>query len=146
MIVRKCAGGVLFYANQVFLLKNEKNEWVLPKGKIRNDDSSIDAAINRVRIETGLNAEVLSTAGETSYEFFSISRKQPVCNQITWYIMKAQNKEFAINKSLGFKDGGFYPIDEAIDMISYSQDKSLVNLSYKKYKEIMKEKKEKVAI
>ena len=31
MIFRNCAGGVVFYANQVFLLKNEKNEWVLPK-------------------------------------------------------------------------------------------------------------------
>lgn len=146
MIVRNCAGGVIFYANQVFLLKNEKDEWVLPKGKIRNHDSSIDAALNRVKIETGLDAKILSTAGETSYEFFSISRKQPVCNQITWYIMTTKNKEFKIDKNLGFQDGGFFPIDEALDMISYNQDQSLVNLSYKKYKEMMKEKKEKVAI
>ncbi len=146
MIVRKCAGGVIFYANQVFLLKNEKNEWVLPKGKIRNCDSSVDAAINRVKIETGLNSEIISTAGETSYEFFSISRKQPVCNQITWYIMTTKNKEFQINKDLGFKDGGFFTIDEAIDIITYSQDQSLVSLSYGKYKEMMKTKKEKIAI
>ncbi|SNS36034.1 NUDIX domain-containing protein [Anaerovirgula multivorans] len=146
MIFRNCAGGVVFYANQVFLLKNEKNEWVLPKGKIRNDESSIDAAISRVKIETSLDTEILSTAGETCYEFFSISRKQPVCNQITWYIMITKNKESEINKKLGFKDGGFFPIDEAIRIISYSQDQSLVNLSYKKYKEIMKEKKERVAV
>ncbi|SDK59369.1 NUDIX hydrolase [Natronincola ferrireducens] len=146
MIFRNCAGGVVFYANQVFLLKNEKNEWVLPKGKIRNDETSIDAALSRVKIETGIDAEILSTAGETCYEFFSISRKQPVCNQITWYIMATKGKEFQLNKNMNFKEGGFYCIDEAIEMITYSQDKSLVNLSYKKYKEMMKEKKEKVAV
>lgn len=146
MIFRNCAGGVVFYANQVFLLKNEKDEWVLPKGKIRNNVTSLDAALSRVEIETGIDAEVLSNAGETCYEFFSISRKQPVCNQITWYIMHAKSKEYEINKELGFKEGGFYPIDKAIDMISYSQDQSLVNLSYKKYKEIMKLKKEGVMV
>ncbi|SES75769.1 NUDIX domain-containing protein [Natronincola peptidivorans] len=146
MIFRNCAGGVVFYANQVFLLKNEKNEWVLPKGKIRDEDTSIDAALSRVKIETSMDAEILSTAGETCYEFFSISRKQPVCNQIIWFIMTTKTKEFVVNKKLGFKEGGFYPIDEALNMISYSQDQSLVNLSYKKYKEMMKERKERVAV
>lgn len=140
MIVRNCAGGVVFYANQVFILKNEKGEWVLPKGKIRDDELAADTASYRVEIEAGLNAEILSTAGETCYEFFSVSRQQPVCNQIVWYIMNALTKEFQINKEEGFLDGGFFPIDEAIDIITYSQDRSLVSLSYRKYKEMMKEK------
>ncbi len=54
--------------------------------------------------------------------------------------MKAKNKTCQINKELGFKDGGFYPVDEAIEMITYSQDKSLVSLSYKKYKDLVKNK------
>ncbi|MEN1762085.1 NUDIX hydrolase [Anoxynatronum sibiricum] len=140
MIVRNCAGGVVFYANQVFILKNDKNEWVLPKGKIRNDEPAADTAYNRIDIEAGLEAEILSTAGETCYEFFSVTRKRPVCNQIVWYIMNAKSKEFQVNKAEGFVDGGFYPIDEAIDKITYSQDRSLISLSYRKYKEMMKEK------
>ncbi len=140
MIVRNCAGGVVFYANQVFILQNEKGEWILPKGKIRDDELAADTASYRVEIEAGLNVEILSTAGETCYEFFSVSRQQPVCNQIVWYIMNALSKEFQINKEEGFLDGGFFPIDEAIDKITYSQDRSLVSLSYRKYKEMMKEK------
>ena len=34
MIVRYCAGGVVFYANKVLLVKNDRGEWTLPKGKI----------------------------------------------------------------------------------------------------------------
>lgn len=138
MIFRNCAGGVVFYANQVFIFKNEKNEWVLPKGVIRNEGLSRDVALCRVKVEAGIDAEILSTAGDTSYEFYSVTRKQPVCNKIIWYIMHAQTKACQPNKELGFKEGGFYTIDKALEMITYSQDKSLVNLSYKKYKEMMK--------
>lgn len=140
MLFRNCAGGVVFYANQVLILKNEKNEWVLPKGIIRNGALPMDVALKRVEVEAGVDAEILSTAGGTSYEFFSVTRKQPVCNEIIWYIMRAPSKVFKINKELGFKDGGFYEIDKALAMITYSQDKSLVSLSYKKYKELMREK------
>jgi len=138
MIFRDCAGGVVFYANQVFIFKNEKNEWVLPKGVIRNKELSRDVALCRVKVEAGIDAEILSTAGGTSYEFFSVTRKQPVCNQITWYIMHAKTKISETNKELGFQEGGFYTIDRALEMITYSQERSLVNLSYKKYKEMMK--------
>jgi ADP-ribose pyrophosphatase YjhB (NUDIX family) len=133
VIVRNCAGGVVFNENRVFILKNDKDEWVLPKGKIRNGSLPTETAISRVKYETGVDANIVSTAGETSYEFFSLSRKQEVYNSIIWYIMEAESDNYKVNNEEGFKDGGFYPVDQAINMITYSQDKSLVNLSYKKY-------------
>ena len=54
--------------------------------------------------------------------------------------MNAKTKDFEINMQLGFKEGGFYTVDKALEMITYSQDKSLVNLSYKKYKKMMRRK------
>ncbi|WP_026487481.1 NUDIX hydrolase [Caldanaerobius polysaccharolyticus] len=138
MLKRNCAGGVVFRGDSVFLLKNEKNEWVLPKGVIRNGELAVDVALRRVREETGLkNLKIISSAGETSYEFFSITRQIPVCNEIVWYIMVTDDQSFNISREDGFSDGGFYPIDEALLKITYSQDKSLVNLSYRKYRDIM---------
>lgn len=133
MIVRNCAGGVVFHKEKVFILKNEKGEWVLPKGKIRNDSLPTDTALNRVNYEGGIDARIISTAGETSYEFFSLSRKQPVCNVINWYIMEDPVGKYKVNMEEGFSDGGFFTIKEALQKITYSQDKSLVNLSFKKY-------------
>ncbi|EOD00699.1 NUDIX hydrolase [Caldisalinibacter kiritimatiensis] len=131
MLFRNCAGGIVFHSDKVFLLKNEKGEWVLPKGRIRNGSLAMQTALNRVKEETGLDTEIVSTAGETSYEFFSISRQRPVCNEITWYIMESKDDKYEINEE--FQDGGFFTIEEALNKITYSQDKSLVNLSYKKY-------------
>lgn len=136
MIIRDCAGGVVFRDNKVFILKNEKNEWVLPKGRIRDEQLPPETAISRVEYEAGINEpKIVSSAGETAYEFFSYTRQKPVCNKITWYIMESKDEEYTINLEEGFKEGGFYPIEEAINMITYSQDKSLVSLSYKRYLE-----------
>ena len=134
MIVRHCAGGVVFYANKVLLVKNDRGEWTLPKGKIYKDELTYFSAVSRVKDETGVDASILETAGNTMYQFFSRSRQQEVCNAITWYIMKADSNECTLNYE--FTDGGFYKVKEAIDMLTHNQEKSLVDISYKKYKEL----------
>ncbi|MGO1368076.1 MAG: NUDIX domain-containing protein [Senegalia sp. (in: firmicutes)] len=138
MLLRNCAGGVVFHEGKVFILKNEKDEWVLPKGRIISGDLAIETAKKRVKEETGLkDVSIVSTAGETYYEFYSVSRRKPVCNEIIWFIMEANSLEYDIDDE--FQKGGFYEIDEAIEKITYSQDKSLVNLSHKKYLKLKSE-------
>ncbi len=135
MLIRNCAGGVVFKDDKVLILRNDKDEWVLPKGKIRGDQLPPETALHRVQFEAGIDAEIVSTAGETAYEFFSITRNAPVCNKITWYIMESENLAADPNTEEGFSEGGFFDIAEAMDKITYSQDKSLVSLSYKRYNE-----------
>ena len=136
MLVRDCAGGLVFKGNKVFILKNEKGEWVFPKGVKKNGDLLNEVAIKKVKEETGISAEIVSTAGSTNYEFFSFTRKRPVCNKITWYAMKCNQDKYKISDEK-FADGGFFDFDEALRMITYSQDKSLLNLTYEKYKALV---------
>ena len=136
---RYCAGGVVFSGDDVFLLRNEKGEWVLPKGVIREGQKASDIAIDRVQYEAGLRAKILAPAGETCYEFFSVSRRAPISNRIDWFIMQALDTEFQINKEEGFTEGGFYPHSDAVEKITYSQDRALVNLAHEKYLAILRE-------
>ncbi|WP_053957605.1 NUDIX hydrolase [Inediibacterium massiliense] len=137
MLFRNCAGGVVFFEEKVLLLRNEKDEWVLPKGVIRNGNLSRDVAINRVMEETGIKATIISTVGETCYEFFSLTRQKPVCNQITWYLMRALDTNCQLNEDLEFKEVGFFNIDEALEKITYPQDHSLLYLAYEQYKDLV---------
>ena len=130
---RDCAGGVVFHEDKVFLLKNDKGDWILPKGVIKSGELASDVAIERVMIEGGVKASIVAPAGETRYEFFSVSRRAPISNRIDWFIMQAEDDKYSINKEEGFQDGGFYLTDEADERITYSQDKSLVRLAYEKY-------------
>jgi len=142
MLVRNCAGGVVFKGSEVFLLQNDKNEWVLPKGVIRNGKIANEVAVSRVRYEGGVNAQIISPVGETSYEFFSYSRRKPVCNRINWFVMESQNQTCSVNRMEGFKDGGFFPVEEALEKITYSQDQALVKYAYRKYLEYRNENKD----
>jgi 8-oxo-dGTP pyrophosphatase MutT (NUDIX family) len=136
MLVRNCAGGIVFCGNKVFLLKNEKDEWVFPKGVIRSGDLSSEVALKRVKEEADIASEIVSTAGHTNYEFFSVTRQKPVCNKIIWYIMKSNNLYYKINEDEKFTDAGYFEIDEAMKLVTYSQDKALLNLSFRKFKEL----------
>lgn len=137
MLFRKCAGGIVFFSDQVFLLQNDKKEWVLPKGAIRSNGFPSEVALRRVKEETGIQAEIIGPAGETSYEFFSYSRQRPVCNQITWFLMRSKNNDFQVAQAEGFISGGFFPIEEALEQITYSQEKSLVRISYHKMQKLL---------
>lgn len=137
MLVRNCSGGVVFHNDRVLLLKNEKHEWVFPKGVIRTGDYPDEVAIRRVELESSIKAKILSAFGQTNYEFYSISRQRPVCNKIVWYIMTADNEEVAPNKAQNFFEGGFFTVESAMEKVTYSQDRSLLMLSYQKYKELV---------
>ena len=137
MLVRNCSGGVVFSGDRVLLLMNDKHEWVFPKGVIRSGDFPDEVAVRRVQYEGNIKARIVSSAGRTNYEFYSISRQRPVCNKIVWYIMTTEQDTATANEALGFLDAGFFPIEEAMDKVTYSQDKSLLMLSYQKYKELV---------
>ncbi len=139
MLFRNCAGGVVFFEDAVFLLKNEKSEWVLPKGVLRDEHMEHEVALSRVKYEAGIDAEIVAPAGETGYEFYSVTRKQPVCNRITWFIMRAKNRNFRVATDQGFLEGAFYPYEEALDRITYSQDRSLVKRAYQKIRQAKSE-------
>ncbi|MCL2498688.1 MAG: NUDIX hydrolase [Symbiobacteriaceae bacterium] len=136
MLVRNCAGGVVFHGDSVLILRNDKAEWVLPKGVIRPGSVSQETALFRVKHEAGVEAEITDIVGQTNYEFFSQSRQRPVNNRIVWYLMETDSGQVTSNKDEGFDSGDFYPIEEAIELITYSQDKSLVSLAYKARQEL----------
>ena len=130
---RNCAGGVVFAGDKVYLLLNDKGEWVLPKGVIKDGERASEVALFRVKHEAGVTAKILAPAGETRYEFFSISRRAPISNKVDWFIMHADDENYQVNKDEGFQDGGFYTAEEAEERITYSQDRALVRLAYEKY-------------
>ena len=86
--IRSCAGGIVFYDDEVFLLMSDRGEWVMPKGVIRNCNRSNDVALWRVEDEAGIHAEIIGIAGNTRYDFFSESRGREISNRIQWFAMR----------------------------------------------------------
>lgn len=132
MLFRNCAGGIVFYGDKVFLLKNEKQEWVFPKGLIREGATPREVAQTRVKVEAGIDTEVVCPAGHTCYEFYSVTRQKPVCNEISWFVLKAKSDSYAVCTDQGFTDGGWFEKEEALEMVTYSKDRKLLLSAYEK--------------
>ena len=137
MLVRNCAGGIVFFEDSVLLMCNEKYEWCFPKGVIRSVEKPEDVAIERVYTESGIHAAILSPAGRTNYEFYSVTRQKPVCNKIVWYVMKALDTRVLPSAEEHVTDAAFVPIKDALEKITYSQDKSIMMMAYQRYKELV---------
>ena len=138
MIVRNCAGGIVFFEDKVLLICNDKQEWSFPKGVLKAGDKTklSDLACKRVRIEAGVDSKVLAPCGKTNYEFYSISRRKPVHNNISWFIMKSDDVKPVANKEENILNAKFFDIQVAMEKVTYSQDKSLLLMAYQKYKEL----------
>lgn len=135
MIVRDCAGGIVFHKDSVFLICNDKLEWGFPKGVVRMGQKMTEVAVARMKIEAGLDTKILAPCGKTHYEFYSITRRKPVHNNVSWFVMVSENEEVKLDEA--FVDGKFFPIEKALDKITYSQDRSLLMMAYQRYKELI---------
>lgn len=138
MIVRNCGGGIVFRGDKVLLVCNDKHEWGFPKGVIRSTDVSkiSDLVSKRIKEETGITVSVLAPCGKTSYEFFSVTRAKPVHNNISWFVMKAEEGDIVINAETGTVNARFEVVEKALNRITYSQDKALLMMAYQKFREL----------
>lgn len=136
--IRSCAGGVVFSGDNVFLLMSDKGEWVMPKGVIRNHNRSNDVALWRVEDEAGIHAEIIGIAGNSRYDFFSESRGKEVSNRIQWFTMVAEDQNFHVSYDQGFLNGGYFPVERALQLLSFEGDRAILRSAceiYQKYRE-----------
>ncbi len=133
--IRSCAGGVVFFNEQVFLLMSDRGEWVMPKGVIRNRNRSNDVALWRVEDEAGIHARIVGIAGNTRYDFYSESRGKDVSNRIQWFAMIADDPNYHISFDQGFLNGGYYPIEKARQMLTHDCDREILDTALQIYNE-----------
>ena len=50
--------------------------------------------------------------------------------------MLADSEDYKIGEPEKFQDAGFFTVEEAMEKITYSQDRSLLHVSYLKFKEL----------
>ncbi|HHV61926.1 MAG TPA: NUDIX hydrolase [Firmicutes bacterium] len=104
---------------KVFILKNHRLEWVLPKGKVEPGETLEETALREVREETGIDATIVSKVGETKYVYISEVTGETVDKTVHWYLMRPSRHDFKLNREEGFTDGGWVPYEVAIDRLTF---------------------------
>ncbi len=138
MLVKNYSGSLVFWGDKVFLLKDERGQWVFPNGGIQKDELPAEAALRVVKETAGITAEIVSTEGHVSYQISSKIRQNPIYNKTIWYVMISQNDEYQIKEEKGYKSGGYYSIQEAMELLTYN-NKAILNFLSRRLSEMVAE-------
>ena len=121
------SGGVVVFGNTILLLRKFNGDWVLPKGRIEEGESSRTAALREVYEESGVKGEIIRYLGNIHYNYKNLKRDEMVVKTVHWYLMKAYNMESKPQKQEGFADAVFVHIDKVIDLVRYSDERKILS-------------------
>lgn len=130
------SGGVVVFGNTILLLRKFNGDWVLPKGRLEEGESTKSAALREVYEESGVKGEIVKYLGNINYNYKNLKKDEIVIKTVHWYLMKANNMESKPQKQEGFADAVFVHIDKVTGLVRYSDERKILNKSITHIKEL----------
>ncbi len=122
------SGGVVYLGNSILMLQKINGDWVLPKGKIEQGETSEDAAIREVKEEAGIKAKIVTPIGETAYRFKNYwSNNHVVEKKVFWYFMKALGTNPHPQREEGFISAKFIHKDSVLQLAKYDDERDILS-------------------
>lgn len=135
MVEATSCGGVVIYRGKILLLyKNFRNKyegWMLPKGRVEQDEEYEATALREVREEAGAECKIMNYVGKSRYSFH-ISGDY-VEKEVYWYLMKAYSFHSKPLRDEYFYDSGFYKFHEAYHLLKFPNEKRILEKAYGEY-------------
>ena len=118
VVYRKYHGNI-----EILLIKHvNSGHWSFPKGHVEADETEVETAKREIMEETSIEALIDSTFRET----VSYSPKKDVQKEVVYFIAKAKNTNFVLQKS-EVSEAKWVDINYAYNILTYDNDKNIVN-------------------
>ncbi len=137
---RISAGGVVFRRGidgvEVALISVKGGKvWGLPKGLAEKGESLARTAHREVREETGLDGRIIDKLGHIEY-FFSLKEEKETkrCFKIVYFFLMEYTGGRVEDHDHEVDECRWYPIDEAIKLMRYEDEKEMLKKAKKAIK------------
>ena len=121
------SGGVVVFGNAILLLRKYNGDWVLPKGKVEEEENTSHTAIREVFEEGGVKAEIIKYLGKIHYSFKNGWQEYELVNKtVHWYLMKARSMDCIPLKEEGFVEARFVHIKRATELAKYDDERNII--------------------
>lgn len=130
------AGGVVIHNGEFLLLKKFSNEWVLPKGRLENNETKELAAIREVQEESGIHAEIIKYLGFVKYDY-QHNDGEKVKKTVHYFYMEPEDLNLIPQREEGFVEAIFLPYDKAVKLVKHDAERNMLksaNYFYEKRK------------
>jgi len=109
--------------------------WCLPKGLIDKGENPEKTALREVEEETGLKGRIIEKLGEITYWYYLKEENAKCRKTVHFFLMEYEGGDIS-NHDWEVDDAAWFPIDEALDKVSYKSEKELIEKARKKLIEI----------
>lgn len=131
MIYEVSAGGIVFFKNNILMLKKFNGDWVLPKGRVEKNETIKEAALREVYEETKAKVNVIKYLGKINYEFerSSFKGKIQINKEVYWFLMIARNMNCTAQKNEGFREAKYLPFERALKVARYEDERKILKIA-----------------
>ena len=129
------SGGVIIHNNLILLLKKYNGDYVLPKGRVEKGETIEETALREVKEESGIDGTIKKYLGEINYSFMNRMRNVKVDKTVHFFLMSTKDTHTIPQSMEGFKTAKFYDRDEAVKLMRFKQEKSIIKKAIEVYDE-----------
>lgn len=109
------------------MLKKRNGDWVLPKGTMKEGESTEETAIREVKEETMIKAKIIEPVGDTCYRFKNYwSNNAIVEKKVYWFLMEAITTDPKPQREEGFIDAKFIPRSSVCSVAKYDDEREIL--------------------
>ncbi|MCS7165413.1 MAG: NUDIX domain-containing protein [Candidatus Calescibacterium sp.] len=123
------AGGIILWkgGNNIWVCivkRKGKNIWILPRGRVEDNENMEDTVVREIREETGIISKVLRKVGVIKYNYYS--REGFFCEkEVHFYLVKITKYEkFVPNEEI--QDMKWVPVEDALKTLSYPKEREIL--------------------
>lgn len=126
------AGGIVFKDNKLLLTKHSQNyHWSFPKGLLDHPNQTTEeSALREVKEEGGVVAEIIGKVGYSKYVY--TFNKEKIFKIVTYFLMKYVSGDIK-DHDFEVEESGWFEVEEALEILTFSQDKQLLKKALEMY-------------
>ena len=118
---KSCGAAVFNDKDEVLLVKHNQGHWGMPKGHIEDNETEQETAIREVKEETNIDIEII----DGFRTMITYSPKINTSKDVVYFIGRALDNNL-IKQESEISELGYFNIDEAIENLSYDNDKNIL--------------------
>lgn len=136
MVDEISAGGIVFFKNSILMLRKFNGDWVLPKGRVEENESLKETALREVYEETKAKVTPIKYLGKINYEFSRTCYldKIHIRKEVHWYLMVAKNMSCNAQKNEGFAEAKFLPFERSMIIARYDDERKIIKKAVEEIK------------
>lgn len=125
------AGGVVVDGADVLVLRKFRGDWVLPKGRLEDDETLEEAALREVWEESGIKCEIIDHIGFVKYNYRHYNG-QRVQKTVHYFYMVEKKGDLKPQREEGFCEAIFMPWKKATMILRHDSERNMVRNAFRK--------------